>query len=458
MLPVELFHDGPDEMPPPFRSALLERFSSSSSSSTTTTTRLEVKDLDSLIRRRLSTASLEHDEGALRDLLGFGPDRGGSSKYHLKPFAVLHSKFREVLFLDADVVVARDVACLFSSTAYLDGSAALFWKDLSFSESLHDAANPIYRLLNLAKDSPDQDSAIASMQAQDSAILLVDKGAALEPLLVCAWLNGDHYSSRVRTGRRRGLAPLVRTFLDGGDKETWHLGWRTWAAFLAQQATNVQTERVALGAAAFHFEHAQPAVVAADHAASARFCGSTFLHWWTDQGSGGSDDGEGSTKGGRASSGGELESNSSAIATAVATTAADAAAAIPLLLHSTLAKRGPIKDYARKWLSVKGATPPPGKSLSAMWPDAAPSGDGASPPELVMRRPSHTSPLTSGHDTAEDCRWAMDLFDAHENQGSGAVPVPAIPFGDVLGPSFESFVIEDLKDLHGRLELLRLGQ
>lgn len=46
-----------------------------------------------------------------------------------KPFAILHSNFRECLFLDADNYVIRNPEVFFNSTPYLQ-TGALFWEDM----------------------------------------------------------------------------------------------------------------------------------------------------------------------------------------------------------------------------------------------------------------------------------------------------------------------------------------
>ena len=48
--------------------------------------------------------------------------------WQLKPYAIAHSSFEEVLFLDADNCPTRDPTFLFESTAYLE-TGAIFWPD-----------------------------------------------------------------------------------------------------------------------------------------------------------------------------------------------------------------------------------------------------------------------------------------------------------------------------------------
>jgi alpha 1,2-mannosyltransferase len=64
---------------------------------------------------------------------------GAAHGYALKPFAVLHSSFREVLFLDADNTPARDPAFLFDAPQFIE-HGAVFWPDLADSRLAPDLA------------------------------------------------------------------------------------------------------------------------------------------------------------------------------------------------------------------------------------------------------------------------------------------------------------------------------
>ena len=88
-LPVELCHAGPEELPPGFAARLREEIAGVT----------------------------------FRDL---GSDNRG---FHLKPFAVLHSEFRELLWLDADNLPLGCLEELFELEEYRR-TGALFWPDL----------------------------------------------------------------------------------------------------------------------------------------------------------------------------------------------------------------------------------------------------------------------------------------------------------------------------------------
>ncbi len=94
-LPIQVWHLGPAEMGPPMR-ALLEARG------------IEVVDAH-IVRRRHPAAAL-----------------GG---WELKPYAIIHSRFREVLLLDADNVPVVDPAFLFETPQFRE-TGAIFWPDI----------------------------------------------------------------------------------------------------------------------------------------------------------------------------------------------------------------------------------------------------------------------------------------------------------------------------------------
>jgi hypothetical protein len=94
-LPIEVWHLGPEEMGPPMR-ALLEE---------------------------LGAQPVDAFEVAKRHRV----ERLGG--WELKPYAVMHSRFREVLLLDADNVPVRDPEFLFDRPEFRD-TGALFWPDI----------------------------------------------------------------------------------------------------------------------------------------------------------------------------------------------------------------------------------------------------------------------------------------------------------------------------------------
>lgn len=161
-LPVQLWHLGPQELSPVMR-ALLEE--------------LDVELID-------AHAVQATHPGSIAD------------GWQLKPYAILHSCFQEVLLLDADQVPVRDPAEVFRWPQYLE-TGALFWPDIV------DLApeNPVWPLCGL---EPRRCTSLESGQ------LAVDKQrhwAALKLVL--------------------GLNEQAETFyrLVYGDKDTFLLGW-----------------------------------------------------------------------------------------------------------------------------------------------------------------------------------------------------------------------------------------
>jgi hypothetical protein len=122
--------------------------------------------------------------------------------WELKPYAIVNSRFAEVLYIDADNVVVRDPEFLFDTALYQE-TGALFWQDLPnklLDQSyLKDSA---WDLLNLPfRDEPQF----------ESGQLLVDKRRCWRPLQLTLHLNehSDYYYT---------------AFF--GDKDTFHLAWR----------------------------------------------------------------------------------------------------------------------------------------------------------------------------------------------------------------------------------------
>lgn len=122
--------------------------------------------------------------------------------WELKPYAILNSRFAEVLYIDADNVVVRNPEFLFETRLYTD-TGALFWQDLpNDTSSLSYLKNSAWDLLDLPfRDEP----------PFESGQLLVDKRCCWRPLQLTLHLNehSDYYYT---------------AFF--GDKDTFHLAWR----------------------------------------------------------------------------------------------------------------------------------------------------------------------------------------------------------------------------------------
>jgi hypothetical protein len=167
-LPIELWHRGPREMTSEMK-RLLEPYE------------VEFRDAFAVAR-----------EYPVRRLDG----------WELKPYAIVNSRFAEVLYIDADNVVVRNPEFLFETALYQE-TGSLFWQDLS-NEILDQAylKNRAWDLLGLpVRDEPQF----------ESGQLLVDKRRCWRPLQLTLHLNehSDFYYA---------------AFF--GDKDTFHLAWR----------------------------------------------------------------------------------------------------------------------------------------------------------------------------------------------------------------------------------------
>jgi hypothetical protein len=114
--------------------------------------------------------------------------------WELKAFAVLHSPFEEVLFLDADCYPVRDPAPLWEDDDYRQTGAA-FWPDLANSQPLD------WRPFGV--DPPGRRSI-------ESGQFLINKRLCWQPLQLAWWYN-DHSDW---------------SYLHGfGDKHTFEVAW-----------------------------------------------------------------------------------------------------------------------------------------------------------------------------------------------------------------------------------------
>lgn len=119
--------------------------------------------------------------------------------WQLKPFAVVHSSFREVLFLDADCYPARDPTFLFDWPGYR-AHGSIFWPDLDSSGSLF--RSDLWDVFGVAP---------ADCVPFESGQLVVDKGRCWRELALTL-----HYNAQADYTYR----------LVWGDKDTFLLAWR----------------------------------------------------------------------------------------------------------------------------------------------------------------------------------------------------------------------------------------
>lgn len=171
-LPIELWHMGNAEMPTAFREPLRG---------------LGVDIVDALEVRR------EHPARCL----------GG---YELKAYALVYTRFTEVLLLDADNVPVTDPSFLFE-TPELVGRGVIFWPDYGMSRpALATGAlsrtHPIWALTGVA---------FRGDRELESGQICVDRKRCLRELVLALWLN-EHSDFWYR-------------YL-WGDKDTFHIAFR----------------------------------------------------------------------------------------------------------------------------------------------------------------------------------------------------------------------------------------
>jgi hypothetical protein len=131
--------------------------------------------------------------------------------WELKPYAILHSRFREVLMLDADNVPAADPEYLFDAPEYRRHGAVL-WPDLE--RTAPECA--VWRLTGVPyRDEPDV----------ESGQVLVDKRACWRPLRLTMWMNefSDFWYRHVY-----------------GDKETFRFAWHKLGAEFAMPSRGIE--------------------------------------------------------------------------------------------------------------------------------------------------------------------------------------------------------------------------
>lgn len=118
--------------------------------------------------------------------------------YEVKPFAIAHCPFREIIFIDADNVPAIDPTFLFETPQYKE-HGAIFWPDLNRLPKDH-------KIWKVAGDVPYRNE-----PEFESGQIVLDKKRCWKPLLLTNWYN------------------LYSSFYYGyinGDKDTFHMAWR----------------------------------------------------------------------------------------------------------------------------------------------------------------------------------------------------------------------------------------
>lgn len=140
-LPIEVWHLGPKEIGPPMRGLLEE---------------LDVEPIDAFeVAKRHQVERL-----------------GG---WELKPFALMNSRFRDVMLLDADNVAVREPSFLFRRPEFRE-TGALFWPDIAKLSS----DNEIWPISGLR---------YRDMWSLESGQMVIDKSRCWRALSLTHWIN-----------------------------------------------------------------------------------------------------------------------------------------------------------------------------------------------------------------------------------------------------------------------------
>lgn len=173
-------------------------------------------EFDPIMRKLLQPLGVELiDAYRLREKRPFRILNG----WELKAYALLHTAFKEPLFLDADNAPVRNPAYLFDTPQYLN-SGTVFWPD--FPHWM--LRKPQYEVFGCSPpvnmEPPDHDIKMGFKPIQkdagydvpvESGQILLDRSKCWKPLLLAAHFceHSDYYFRHVH-----------------GDKECFHLAWR----------------------------------------------------------------------------------------------------------------------------------------------------------------------------------------------------------------------------------------
>ncbi|KAL3478484.1 mannosyltransferase putative-domain-containing protein [Aspergillus californicus] len=136
-----------------------------------------------------------------------------------KPFAILLSSFREVIFIDADSLFFQNPERLFLDEAYL-ATGALFFKDrMILPESKRKWLQDVLPKPISKKVLESRFWTGESGHMQESGVIVVDKWNHFVPLLLVTRMNGSDRDGN-KAQRLVGVYDMVY-----GDKETFWIGW-----------------------------------------------------------------------------------------------------------------------------------------------------------------------------------------------------------------------------------------
>lgn len=174
-LPIEVWHVGPEEMPPESTDRLRQVGGSG----------VTPVDFHSMV----PASSLEPV------MSNVGPRR-----FQLKPLALAHTRFEQVLMLDADNAPVRDPTYLFDDLDFVK-TGVLFWPDFWMTTP----DNPIWDALGI----PMHATARGDWELETGQLLLHKSPLTWRALQLTVYLNREEYMHR----------------LLNGDKDTFRLAW-----------------------------------------------------------------------------------------------------------------------------------------------------------------------------------------------------------------------------------------
>lgn len=177
-LPIELFHAGSREMPEKVSRMLEREFAP-----------IAVRDItDPALRKRYPFLQISNFRGV-----------------QIKPFAILHSSFEEILYIDADNIPLQSPEPLFTSEEYLCGGA-IFWPDLDRTKG---TTEELFRVFGMGSSSLKSDFEFESGQ------IVLDKRRCWKALLTVCLANSDTSHFRDYCYRHTN-----------GDKDTFRLAFQ----------------------------------------------------------------------------------------------------------------------------------------------------------------------------------------------------------------------------------------
>jgi hypothetical protein len=182
-------------------------------------------------------AELEAIDGVItRDVSQMVNDEGWKlAGWAIKPFAILFSSFREVVFIDADSAFFKDPEVLFEDPAY-QKTGALFFKDrLMMPESKKRWVQQVLPKPFSSQIKQNRFWTGESAHMQESGVVVVDKWRHFLAMLLVTRMNGpdrdgDEDAGKVGVydmvyGEFYWFSPGSPALIFSGDKETFWLGW-----------------------------------------------------------------------------------------------------------------------------------------------------------------------------------------------------------------------------------------